>query len=82
MSGPLVDLRPHDQCRYDVVTLGDVNRDHLTDFLLTGAGVAHVVAGLDHEDGDDDDDDEDEDEDDSRELPDEDGFVDVQLKKN
>ena len=32
---------------FDVVTLGDVNRDRYTDYLITGSDVAHVVAGVD-----------------------------------
>ncbi|MCG8425293.1 MAG: integrin alpha [Proteobacteria bacterium] len=32
---------------FDVVTLGDVNRDRHTDYLITGSDVAHVVAGVD-----------------------------------
>ena len=32
---------------FDVVTLGDVNRDSYTDYLITGSDVTHVVAGVD-----------------------------------
>ena len=34
------------QLGFDVVTLGDVNGDGLTDFLLTGLDQAYVVAGI------------------------------------
>jgi hypothetical protein len=34
------------QIGFDVVNLGDVTGDGITDFLLTGNDVAHVVAGV------------------------------------
>jgi hypothetical protein len=30
---------------FDAIAIGDVDRDHSTDFLITGVDVAHVVAG-------------------------------------
>ncbi|MEZ4359738.1 MAG: hypothetical protein R3B48_06120 [Kofleriaceae bacterium] len=44
------------QLGFDAVGLGDVNRDRRTDLLVTGVDVAHVVAGICHDDDDDDDD--------------------------
>lgn len=41
MTGTLADR----ELGFDVVPLGDVNRDGRTDFLLTGIDVAYVVAG-------------------------------------
>jgi hypothetical protein len=46
------------QLGFDALGLGDVDRDRRTDFLITGLGVAHVVAGK-RRLGDDDDDDDD-----------------------
>jgi hypothetical protein len=34
------------QLGFDAVTIGDVNGDDLTDFLITGVDVAYVVAGI------------------------------------
>lgn len=32
----------------DALTLGDLNGDGLTDYLLTGSGVIHIIAGVPH----------------------------------
>ncbi len=45
---------PNGQLGFDVVTLGDVTADGVTDFLLTGLDRAYVVAGIGVDDDDDD----------------------------
>ncbi len=44
---------PNGQLGFDVVTLGDVTDDGVTDFLLTGLDRAYVVAGIEADDDED-----------------------------